>query len=422
MDLYVERQCIEQIKAGNLKQFLLLFDANFGELYKYVVRRLGEGTITDEVVRLTFLDALGQAQNTPMDSGYIVWLYSLARPRVWDQIDRKGFGKQGIIAGEGMLNEDETQLLGQFEKMIGKLSLEEREILRLKFFEEVADGDVTTVLGLEDGTIGPKIYRVLKRAHFLLFGESDERQGVYFGELSGFISRTKTLEKIEVPEPLKLGIRADLSNRIDRKDFAIEAEVPQEKPKPFEEASGSNDPAKIFVQAVKEMREEEREAQRKEEEKFERSERMYDFIDRWKAALTMIPVIIFVVVAGILLFKFVDFEDGKNNIWQRFLAYFEREDELLERGAPTVCDIEIEFHGDFSDQEKRNVNQKVSDRLCDHFEVSSLKISRINEGKVFVDVDVPDWFLEYKFVKKAADWRIKQYARAANSDKKSGEV
>jgi hypothetical protein len=55
-------------------------------------------------------------------------------------------------------------------------------------------------LGIEDGTIGPKIYRVLKRAHFLLFGESDERQGVYFGELSGFLARMRDLEYIDVPE------------------------------------------------------------------------------------------------------------------------------------------------------------------------------------------------------------------------------
>ena len=86
MDLYVERQCVDKMKGGNSKQFLLLLDANFVDVYGYVARRVGDRAEVEKIVRLTFLDALGQIGNTPTDVSYLIWLYSLAKPRVWDYI------------------------------------------------------------------------------------------------------------------------------------------------------------------------------------------------------------------------------------------------------------------------------------------------------------------------------------------------
>jgi len=253
----------------------------------------------------------------------------------------------------------------------------------------------------------------LKRAHFLLFGESDEGQGVYFGELSGFLARIREAEQIEIPAAFKLSLRADVSGRIDKRDFAIEVE-PEELSEevPFSEMpTGSSDPAKIFVEAVREMREEEEEERLKVQLKLERQERAFDFIDRWKLALGLIPAVVFVAVLAIFLLKVVDFSGP------------------VLRGFPSTCGIEVVFEGGFSDKEIRGVNKGVGDRICGHFEVSNLVVSRSGEGKVEVRVDVLDWMLKYNFVKKNEEqhfkvpaWRIKKYARTPDSDTKSGKV
>ena len=416
MDLYVERQCIQQMKEGNIKQFLLLFDANFAELYKYVARRAIDPETIDKIVRLTFLDALAQIQATPDEGAYIVWLYGLARPRVWDEISRSSFPeKQGLInsvQGQAQSAENEEAMM-RVEKMMKKLSLEEREIFRLKFFEEVSDGDVMTILSISEGAIGAKIYRVLKRAHFLLFGESDERQGVYFGELTGLLARARELEKIVIPEVLKLSLRADLAARIDRREFAINSEpVEEEAPKapPVTEVTeafkGSNDPAKIFVAAVKEMREEEQVQKLQDQLKFEREEKVFDFLEKWRWLFVVVPGVIFI---GLIAIFAVNFFGNR----------------LLDRGYPTTCKIAVTFKGDFSDSEKRNVDQGISDKICGHFEVQKLLITRLDDGKVQVNVDVPQWLLEYKFAKatiNTAPWRIKEYARTLSGNQKSGQV
>lgn len=413
MDLYVERQYVDNMKKGDTKQFLLLFEANFRDVFKYVARRVGDRQEVEKIVRLTFLDALGQIQNTPTDVGYVIWLYGLAKPRVWDYIAKSSFpGQQGLITVSGKRKEGDDDVVEKVDKMMKKLSLEEREILRLKFFEEVADGDLITILGIEEGKLGAKIYRVLKRAHFLLFGEDKEKKKVYFGKLSGLFEKVRKLEGIEVSEVLKLSLKADFTNRIERKNFAINGEVIKEKKtkvlfvaKESEKPMGSNDPAKIFVEAVKEMREEEAEEKERQQHKVEQREKAYDFIDRWKGVLVLIPIVLFIwilILVGV-------------SLWGEF-------DEGVERKYVNTCEIEIEYEGEMSDSVRRGIDEGIVNRICDHFEVRWMSVVYSEVGDVFVEVDVPDWFLEYRFVRKNTDWRIKKYERTAHSYEKPWEI
>lgn len=414
---------MNQMKTGELKQFILLFDAYFPDLYRYVARRIGQGERANEIVRLSFLDALGQVQNTPADTSYPIWLYSLAKPRVWDEIERVTPRHGGPKAVAGDNSEDEAV---RFDKMLKKLSFEEREILRLKFFEEVSDGDVMTILALEEGLIGPKIYRVLKRVHFLLFGESDERQGVYFGELSGFLARVREREELVIPEAFKLNLRADLGSRIDRKDFAIDVEAVEEKrfkeTPPFaEKPMGSSDPAKIFVQAVKEMREDEKEQILRDQEKLQRQEKVFDFIDRFKVVLSAIPALVFGLVVGIFVWKFVDFgpatpvdvpdvPDGGNG------------EELIVRGYPTECDFKIDYKGIFTDGERRGIDQKIVNELCDSFELTALTVLKKAQEVIYVDAFASEYRLSYKFINKDGEWLVQEYAKTFDSNKKPGKI
>ena len=131
MDLYVERQCVDKMKGGNAKQFLLLFDASFRDVYKYVARRVGDRAESEKIVRLTFLDALGQIGNTPTDVSYLTWLYSLAKPRVWDRIAKESISRQrGLVTPFDLEKKENEEVVGKIDKTMKKMSLEEQEILR----------------------------------------------------------------------------------------------------------------------------------------------------------------------------------------------------------------------------------------------------------------------------------------------------
>lgn len=421
MELHVEKQYVAQMKQGNARQFVLLYDAVFEKAFGYVWRRVGEGAETEKIVRMVFVDALAKLQNTPEDISFDVWLYSLAKPKVWNFISKSSFPeKQGLIAvGENEMK-DKTDVIERAEKMMGKLSLEEREIIRLKFFEQVSDADIMSVLGAEDSAIGTKIYRVLKRASFFLFGETDEKHGVYFGELSSFLERIREMENIQIPEALKLSLRADLLNRIERKSFAVEGEAVEEAEavpqKPFAKSvpGGSNDPAKIFVEAVKEMREEEAEELRKEEEREARREELFAILDKMKGVLIAIPVLVFLFVAGYTIMNIFDFD---------FDLFGPKK---IARNVPTACSVEVVFEGEFEDSQKSELDKNIARKLCAEFEdLEAIKVVKNGNKKVRVLVDNDGVNREYAFEKEGANWRVKKYAKTkeiTGGDEKSGKV
>ncbi|MCK9186539.1 hypothetical protein M0P48_03820 [Candidatus Gracilibacteria bacterium] len=458
MDLYVEKQCVSQMKAGNARQFLLLFDAFFDDLYRYVARRVENPADIRKIVKLTFLDALGQIQNTPEDSGYLVWAYALAFPRVTDSIAKSSFpAKTGFISAQESqeMSAEDGDVVGMTEKVMKKMTLEEREIVRLKFFEQVSDGDVMTVLGISEESVGIKIYRVLKRLHFLLFGENRTKNGVYFGDVSGLFERARALEKIEIQSIFKLELRMTISNKIERQDLAIDAEVVTDKEvrvsekkesfESFEGAKGSDDPAKIFVKASKEMTNEDwADLEREKQEKIRKieedeamadeevgNERIMEILERWKGVLIGAPIFLFFVIGFFVVTNIFMF-NGK-----------------IERGYPTICvaakagvvdfsggilggilptNNPIKGDGEFYDAEKRSIVGQIVDRACGAFEVQSLTVKKVNDTTLQVNVAIKDWKMEYKFVKSDEQWRIKKFLKtygaeiSANSDDKSGEV
>jgi RNA polymerase sigma-70 factor, ECF subfamily len=272
MEIQVEKQLMEDLKTEPA-QFIALYDEYFSEIYRYVARRVSEQDVLREIVNLVFLDAYGQRTTAPTDVGFKVWLFGLAWQRVRSYVEKSVSGPgapvnspvfEGASLSDGVYD-DEFKLKQQADTFFSSLTAAEREVVRLKFFEEVTDGELKYVLGIEKGLIGPTIYRVLKRGYEILFGKSEDNRGVYYGELHSFLSRLRKIEKIPSPDGLKLEVKLELQQRIGgvapeaepfSNEAATTAAAEAEGTTGVESGigrSGSDDPAKIFVNAAKGM-------------------------------------------------------------------------------------------------------------------------------------------------------------------------
>ena len=394
MDLYVEHQAISQVLAGDLKKFILLYEANFEDLYRYVYRRVGDPQKIEEIVRFTFVDALARNDEISRDLRFNVWLYALAKKRIWKYYQAVNFKVDEVIdVDEELINQEQAEMVKTLEKTLLKLSLEEREIIRLKFFEDLADVDVSEVLDAKKEVSTTQIYRVMKRFHFLLYGDTNQGQAVYFAQLSGLISKVRDWELIEIPQALFVSLRVDLMARIERQDFRMnEAEHAEIKPVEEKENLGSNDPAKVFVEAVKEMREE-------DYEDFETREKIIDVLDRFKPVLLIFPALIlfyFLYLGWNLAFGPIDIDETP-------AVYAEK------------CEVDVKFEDDFSEEEKKEIGKKIANRLCDYFPETRLEFNRVSSAKIEVDIDSDRWQMQYGFEKdsRAKKWKIKRYARIA---------
>jgi len=308
MDIRAERTYKEQMKTDE-RQFLPLFDDNFSGLYRYVARRVSDEVVREQIVRLACLDALGQISSCPSDVNFLTWLYAVAHARVSEYVRGSVVGtgpgiESPVFDGAGMVDgvyDDEAKLRQQAEVFFSGLTFEERDIIRLKFFEELTDGEVMYILNIPEMRIGTRIYQVLRRGYEILFGKVED-SAVYYGELYSFLARLKSIEKIPVPENLKLKLKIEVKERAEKmwgEKFGRGSEVQPENSdrsrfsvgEKFgggvdfrtEKPAGSSDPAKIFVQAAKGMSREEVDQITKEyveerEKRFEKKDIGQEFV------------------------------------------------------------------------------------------------------------------------------------------------
>ena len=273
MDLKAESKLKEDF-SQDPRGFVLLFEDSFSELYRFVARRVRDEKVREQVCELVYMDALGQMGTCPKDFGFLTWLYKVAHGRVSEYRKGSVVGPvseiespvlDGISLDDGVYD-DENILKDQADVFFSALTQAEGEIIRMKFFEDLTDGEVLFVLDLPEGEVGKMIYQVLKRGYELLFGEVDARGGVYHGELHSFLSRLKNIEKIPVAETFKLKLKTDLISKIEkmyRASFDEESSVPAREASAGGSGSaggdsrGSSDPAKVFVEAAKGMSKEE---------------------------------------------------------------------------------------------------------------------------------------------------------------------
>ena len=261
----MERQCKTEFKTDP-SQFMLLYKDAFSDVYRYVARRVEDEEIRKKIVELAFLDAFGQMEACPLDVSFVSWLYRLAWVRVEEYVGKAVVGpapeiNSPIFDGATVMDgvyDDEYTVKRQAETFFAQLTLQEREVIKLKFFEEITDGEVMYVLGIEEGVIGPMIYKVLKRGYEILYGKVEDNRGVYYGELHGFLARLKRIEKVPVPDDLNLELNLNLQKKVDAMvmgKFGGASEASEGVASST--SAGSDDPAKVFVQAAKGLTREE---------------------------------------------------------------------------------------------------------------------------------------------------------------------
>lgn len=413
MDLYVEKQCVERLVSGELRQFLNLYDASFVDVYKYLKRRINDNAEIERILKFTFLEALALHQESPKDYSYSVWLFSLARKRVLSYLETNPsyrYDFSDIIKARDI--EKSGKNVEKVFKMFDKMGLEESEIIKLKFLDQVSDSDIMIILNIDPETVGARIYRVLKRAHFLLFGEGDENQGVYFGELSGMLSSFFEFEKINSAEALRLTFKSQLSSKIDNADLVLDSDLVKEKINQDTVLKnrqnllknnmnkGSNDPAKVFVDAANSLNQEQKQkvydaykikkqleedqAVRKEMKK----EEFWDFVDSIKGILIFVPIFIFILVmTGIVLYKY----------W-----------------PAGGCDFVVAYNEELSDGEIADLKNKVADPVCKYYgDVVAMELDKVSDDKVSVNVEREEYSLKYIFDTRGTEnWYVKKFEKA----------
>ena len=149
------------------------YAAHGAEIYRFVLRGLGDPGAAQDVVQETFLRAWRSADRyDPALSSLRVWLFAIARNAMLDAVRASGARPwQGALADDDQLEraarpvEDGTDRLLRgwvVEEALRRLSPEHREVLVQTHLRDRPYAEVAAELGLPVGTVRSRVFYGLR--------------------------------------------------------------------------------------------------------------------------------------------------------------------------------------------------------------------------------------------------------------------
>lgn len=146
-----------------------LYDCYVQPIYRYVFSRVGTAHQAEDITSQTFMSAYESLARYRERGQFSAWLFRIARSKINDHF-RRSRREVGLeAAGEILEREDALGALIRAEEMsrmrfiIGRLSDEEQELIRLRYVAELSFGEIADLLGKREDAVKKSLYRLLAR-------------------------------------------------------------------------------------------------------------------------------------------------------------------------------------------------------------------------------------------------------------------
>jgi RNA polymerase sigma-70 factor (ECF subfamily) len=177
----LEQVLILQYQTGNTEAFERIF-SRYNARLKYFLRRLsGARRDVDDLsqeVWLTVFKELGRLRNP---GAFRVWLYRIARNKVFQGF-RSARNAPEVADLEQIAEETETKEdfspddAAAIHKGLERLQEKHREVLMLRFLEEMSYEDIAQVVGVNLGTVKSRIHHAKRALREEMETLRDEKQ------------------------------------------------------------------------------------------------------------------------------------------------------------------------------------------------------------------------------------------------------
>jgi RNA polymerase sigma-70 factor (ECF subfamily) len=149
--------------------FASLYRSSRDDVYAYAAGLLRDRAAAEDVTAAAFERAYRKrARFDPRKGSPRAWLFGIARNAALDELRRRG--RNSELAAEPIdpesLDGDEPDL-GELRLTVaaalGELEARERELIALKFFAGLGNGEIARVLGISESNAGTKLHRTVTK-------------------------------------------------------------------------------------------------------------------------------------------------------------------------------------------------------------------------------------------------------------------
>jgi len=170
-----------RVSDGDVEAFQTLYETHLDTIYRYVYYKVGNGQLAEDLTQHIFMkawEAINRYQWRELPFQH--WLLRLARNTVIDHYRSTKPANASLLdpIGDGIDPEAElaqSEMIQTLQEAVRQLPDEQREVIVLRFIEQMPHADVARHLGKSAATVRVIQHRALQALRRLL--EQDERRG-----------------------------------------------------------------------------------------------------------------------------------------------------------------------------------------------------------------------------------------------------
>ena len=170
-----ERRLAARLRAGDADALADVHEACGAATFGLLVRMLGDRAAAEDVQQQVFTEVWQRAgAYDPRRAGLLTWVLTIARSRAIDHLRRRvpePRDPQLPDSRTGDAGADALLERWRLAQLLGRLPEAERTLLRLRFYEELSQSEITAATGIPIGTVKARMVRGLTRLREMIEAE-----------------------------------------------------------------------------------------------------------------------------------------------------------------------------------------------------------------------------------------------------------
>lgn len=154
-----------KVKAGDLDRMGLLFERHYKQLFGFLFRMSSDKEGSEDMVQNVFLRMLKYRNTYKGDGEFKTWMYHLAR-NVLNDFHKSNTRQPNVSEYDHSIAAEDPSLEKQEEKelinkALSQLNEENREILILSRYQELAYSEIAKILNISEANVRVRIHRAM---------------------------------------------------------------------------------------------------------------------------------------------------------------------------------------------------------------------------------------------------------------------
>ncbi|TGJ99996.1 sigma-70 family RNA polymerase sigma factor [Leptospira langatensis] len=164
-----EIQLLKQIKEGDDKAYIELTGPYRERLYRKAVSMVKDGDDAEDIVQDALISGYRSIRNFRAESGVYTWLYRIVVNKSKDLLAKRKRARENSmddsefqVTDDRISFEKKVELSDESNYLINKINeLEDiyKEVIELRYFEEMSYSQIAEILGTNIGTVKSRLFK-----------------------------------------------------------------------------------------------------------------------------------------------------------------------------------------------------------------------------------------------------------------------